>query len=115
MKFDIPEIINETVTLEEYVAQYGEKMGKIALRIAKHIELRTRLAEAQNWKCCWCGCVMTEQRKRWNSSTTEHVHPKSQGGLDESDNFAVACNRCNNKRGNMDADAFLAFVKEHYV
>lgn len=114
MKFDIPEILNETQSLEYWDGVYGPKMGKVALRIASFIELRTRLAEAQNWKCCWCGCVMTERRKQWNSSTTEHVLPKSKGGLDESDNFAVACNRCNHKRGDLEVEAFMAFVEAHY-
>lgn len=115
MKFNIPEIINETQSLEYWQSVYGIKMGIIAHRVAEHIELRTRLAEAQNWKCCWCGSVMTEERKRWNSSTTEHVHPKSQGGPDDAENFAVACNRCNNKRGDMDTEDFMKFALENYV
>lgn len=31
--------------------------------------------------------------------TFEHVVPRSKGGLDEIDNLAIACRRCNGERG----------------
>lgn len=112
MKFSIPEVLNEKMSLEYWVDQYGSTMGAIAHRLADHIELRTRLAEAQNWKCCWCGNHMTAVRNKRNSTTTEHVIPKSKGGADHEDNFAVACVRCNNKRGDRDVEEYLQLVAE---
>ena len=60
-------------------------------------EMRTRLAEAQNWKCCYCGCRMTNDLG-WKQATFEHIIPRQAGGRDVVDNLVIACNRCNNLR-----------------
>jgi 5-methylcytosine-specific restriction endonuclease McrA len=62
--------------------------------------VRTRLAEAQNWKCCYCYCEMNGIPDHKRSVTIEHVTPKSLGGTDDETNLAAACKRCNNARGN---------------
>jgi 5-methylcytosine-specific restriction endonuclease McrA len=66
---------------------------------AEKLYIRTRLAEAQNWKCCWCGRDCTDELDRRHSMTIEHIVPKSRGGKDTWENLAMACNRCNQKRG----------------
>lgn len=76
-------------------------------RLVNYRYWRSRLSEAQNHKCCFCGCVMTEERNKRNSSTIEHVIPKSKGGPDHPDNFAASCDDCNNKRGDLPVDEFL--------
>lgn len=106
MKLNFPLVFNDEPDLADFVS-YGEKMAGIAYRVAYTQWLRCRLSEAQNWKCCWCGCETTDVRKVWNASTLEHVIPKSLGGSDDSDNLVMACNRCNNARGNMPAEEFL--------
>ena len=64
------------------------------------VALRDRLAEAQNWRCCWCGCRMERcHEKRADQATVEHIVPVTRGGSDHPDNLAVACRECNWQRG----------------
>jgi len=65
---------------------------------------RKRLAEAQNWRCCYCGCELGAKPKpfqsyRPNAMTLEHVVSKVDGGIKAWENLVVACHRCNNFRG----------------
>ena len=60
--------------------------------------LRVRLAEAQNWRCCWCHQPMALERKRPDSATFEHIVPRCMGGPDRIENVVIACNDCNNRR-----------------
>lgn len=106
MKLNFPLVINDEPKPEEFV-DYPGKMSYIAYEVAHWQWLRCRLSEAQNWKCCWCGCETTDVRKVWNASTIEHVMPKSVGGSDDPENLAMSCNRCNNARGNMTVDEFM--------
>jgi 5-methylcytosine-specific restriction endonuclease McrA len=99
MKLDLPHLINDEPMPDQFL-NYPGKMAKIAYEVAHWTWLRCRLAEAQNHKCCWCGCETSDVRKVWNSSTVEHVLPKSLGGTDDLDNLAMSCNKCNNARGN---------------
>ncbi len=45
--------------------------------------------------CIYCGAVLT-----LDTSTLEHLTPKSMGGSDADSNLALACWTCNNRRGN---------------
>lgn len=111
MQFNLPLIINEIPPAfndpfwslkykkEQYVNIYRDLYHKIYIR--------TRLAEAQNWKCCWCGCETTALRGKNKSATTEHVTPRSLGGSDGWENLAMACYGCNTRRGATDADEFF--------
>lgn len=99
MKLDFPLVINEEPMPDQFL-DYPGKMARIAYEVAHWTWLRSRLAEAQNHKCCWCGTDTTDVRKVWNSSTVEHVTPKSFGGSDDPENLAMSCNKCNNARGN---------------
>lgn len=67
-------------------------------------DLRLRLAEAQNWRCCWAmfGCTvrMEPTKGQPDSATFEHVIPAALGGTDHVDNIAIACLSCNQIRGN---------------
>lgn len=56
--------------------------------------LRHRLAEAQNWRCCYCGGECD-----FLSATIEHVQPLAFGGRDDWFNLAMACKGCNEMRG----------------
>jgi len=82
-----------------------------AIKYAKWIYLRTRLAEAQNWKCCWCGHDCNDIAGHKRQATVEHVTPKSEGGTNDPDNLAMACASCNNKRGSMEIETFSRKVK----
>jgi len=113
MKFDVQRIINEYPTdVKEFRKVYDDKFtARLAHKQSKWVYLRTRLAEAQNWKCCFCGVYMTEVRGKNNSVTVEHVTPKSMGGTDHHDNLAASCNRCNNSRGTKDVTKFVPPVE----
>lgn len=62
--------------------------------------LRHRLAEAQNWRCCYCGVPMIHDRCSPTQATIEHIVPRSLGGPNRPDNYVVACRACNEARGN---------------
>lgn len=104
MNFDIPYILNE----EPLTISYGNGLkGKIGYKIAVKVWKRTRAAEAQNWKCCYCGCDCVETPLKKNSATLEHVIPESQGGTLDMNNVVMACYKCNNKRAAMNIDVFM--------
>ena len=54
--------------------------------------------------CVWCG------RPSWlGDLTVEHLLPKTRGGRGFPENLAVACRRCNRRRG---AKPIVAYVRE---
>lgn len=65
---------------------------KVKRKSYKAIKLRM-LRKTQ--ACHWCGCALTEE-----TATVDHVIPLSRGGLDNDNNRKLACEPCNNKRGN---------------
>ena len=118
MKFDFP-LIFDTEPTAESLLQYGVTADKargkylaIGLKVAKNSYLRIRLAEAQNWKCCWCGCDVVPETNRKNTATIEHVVPKSFDGTDEWENLASACSDCNSKRGNDSPEYFMKRLQD---
>lgn len=63
--------------------------------------VRDRLAEAQNWRCCYCGVrMMGEGPHDPAAATFEHIVPRSRGGTNLRANLVVACRACNLARGN---------------
>lgn len=80
-------------------------LKKRIIKKARHRAwLRTRCAEAQNWRCCYCQKEMTLEANGSRRVTLEHVTPVSLGGTDDYDNCAAACSSCNNKRQNKPLD-----------
>ena len=59
---------------------------------------RSRLAEAQGWRCCWCELQMNIPNDRSSDATIEHIIPMVLGGPDVIGNIAVACITCNGTR-----------------
>lgn len=106
MDLQLNPIYNDEPTLA-WFSEYDEWGASHRLRIAYRVWLRCRLAEAQNWKCCWCGRETTEVSGKKNSATLEHIVPRCQGGTDDPDNLAMACSRCNSKRKHTPVDKFL--------
>lgn len=110
MKFQAPEILYEYPTEDVIKLYFNRPNGKIPhflTTVMIRIYYRTILSEQQNHRCCWCKCRVTEIRDKKNSATIEHIIPKSLGGEDHLDNYAVACYRCNNKRGISSVEEFL--------
>lgn len=68
------------------------------------------LAEAQNWRCCYCGIRCDGPRNAHNAPSRDHVIPIVAGGLHRWDNEVMACNLCNNGRGAMPARRYLQMV-----
>lgn len=56
---------------------------------------QTRLAEAQNWRCAYCGVHMTLARSTPSLVTRDHVVPRCEGGSEDWDNLVAACRACN--------------------
>lgn len=112
MKFEVMSIINEIpFSIDPFLELYEDYYtAKLAYKRSKWSYTRTRLAEAQNWKCCFCGCYMIETPGKKNSVTVEHVTPKSLGGSDTEENLVASCHRCNNSRGTKDAYDFCPFI-----
>ena len=108
MKFDVLPIINDIpITYEVFKKKHKKKLLASLIYERSHLVYnRTRLAEAQNWKCCFCGVRMDEMHGKRNSVTVEHVIPKSKGGTNDMANLAASCYACNNNRGTKDAETF---------
>lgn len=107
MKIDVPLILHEPLGKEYFKTLYTDHQQiRIAVKVARNVYLRTRVAEAQNWRCCWCGIKCDARRGRKDSATVEHVVPKSKGGADEWENMALACSECNGRRGVQDIEEF---------
>jgi len=56
---------------------------------------RARLIKKGVTNCHWCNTPLT-----LDSSTLEHIIPLDLGGLDNDNNKTLACNKCNQERGN---------------
>lgn len=84
------------------------------LETSRSPALRRKLAEAQNWRCCYCGCRMTDEGGHGNGprqATFEHVVPRALGGADREWNLVIACRLCNNTRGHdLTPDHYAAAV-----
>lgn len=113
MQFDVPTVINEMPTKSYWKGVYPDEGYKasLAYKTAVKVYWKTVLSESQNHKCCWCGIRMIDEPGHKKSSTIEHVVPRSEGGLNHPDNYAVACNRCNQERGTQDAELYLEKVQ----
>lgn len=53
-------------------------------------EMRTRLAEAQNWRCAYCGAALEP-----GTVTTDHVVSLARGGPNHWANMVASCRPCN--------------------
>jgi len=107
-KMPLPSVFNERPTRVSIRKIPGIERSGIATKVARNIYVRCRLAEAQNWRCCWCGMDCRPESNYANSATIEHVQPRSQGGSDDWDNLAMACASCNHRRGVISVEDMLA-------
>lgn len=63
----------------------------------KQQRVRARLAERQNWRCCYCGVALRDEYGHHDSATIEHLEPR--GSRPRTHNLVIACYLCNNGRG----------------
>lgn len=117
MKFTVPSILNDAPTKAEWKRIYPENgmQAKLAYLAAKKVYIRNRLAEAQNWRCCWCFKLTIPEPNRKDSATIEHVTPRCQGGADHPDNYAMSCADCNQKRGTKTVELFMEIIQGKVV
>jgi 5-methylcytosine-specific restriction endonuclease McrA len=89
VRFDTQAIVNPEISGTEY--QQGELAG---------YEVREYLLEKFNRKCIYCGKTDTRLE-------IEHLTPRSKGGSNRVSNLGIACQPCNQKKGNKDVIEFL--------
>jgi 5-methylcytosine-specific restriction endonuclease McrA len=88
VKFDLQLIDNPEIAGIEY--QQGELAG---------FELREYLLEKFGHKCAYCQAENVPLQ-------LEHITPRSRGGTNRVSNLTIACNPCNQKKGNLTAEEF---------
>lgn len=111
MQFETPLTIDVLPVYEDFLEQYKKPFAaNLVYECLLKIYYRTILTIRQDNKCIWCECEMTHERKKHNSTTIEHMIPRTLGGADDPDNYTVACSRCNSRRGHMSVEEFRAFV-----
>ncbi|MEM6404455.1 MAG: RNA-guided endonuclease IscB [Cyanobacteria bacterium P01_D01_bin.116] len=89
VKFDMQQIQDPEISGVEY--QQGELQG---------YQVREYLLEKWGRECTYCG-------KKDVPLQVEHIHPKSKGGSNRVSNLCLACEKCNQKKGNKLVEEFL--------
>jgi hypothetical protein len=77
------------------------------LYTSKRRDKLPHLIEKYGMKCYWCGCHLKPE-----SLTIDHYIPLSKGGSNKIKNLRLACNGCNNKRGNVMPQETLQTIAE---
>ncbi len=90
VRFDTQVMQNPEISGAEY--QHGTLFG---------YEVREYLLEKWGRKCVYCDAEHTPLE-------IDHIHPKSKGGSDRVSNLTIACHDCNQRKGNMPVEQFLA-------
>lgn len=90
VRFDMQQIQNPEISGTEY--QQGTLAG---------YEVREYLLEKWGRECVYCGAENVPLE-------IEHIHPRSRGGSDRVSNLTIACHDCNQHKGNMPVEQFLA-------
>ncbi|NEP49244.1 MAG: HNH endonuclease [Moorea sp. SIO3C2] len=89
VKFDTQKMQNPEINGIQY--QQGELAG---------YEVREYLLEKWGRECTYCG-------KQSIPLQIEHIHPKSKGGSNRVSNLCLACEKCNQRKGNKSIEDFL--------
>ncbi|NEO20820.1 MULTISPECIES: RNA-guided endonuclease IscB [unclassified Moorena] len=89
VKFDTQKMQNPEISGIEY--QQGELAG---------YEVREYLLEKWGRECSYCGQENVPLQ-------IEHISPKSKGGSDRIGNLCLACEKCNQRKGNKPVEEFL--------
>lgn len=90
VRFDMQKQENPEISGTEY--QQGELAG---------YEVREYLLEKWGRKCAYCSAENVPLQ-------IEHIHPKSRGGSNRISNLTLACQCCNQKKGSLPIEEFLA-------
>ena len=90
VRFDMQAMQNPEVSGIEY--QQGELCG---------YEIREALLEKWSRACAYCGVAGVPLQ-------VEHIHPKARGGSNRFSNLTLACEDCNQRKGSLPVEVFLA-------
>ena len=90
VRFDTQRMQNPDISGVEY--QQGTLAG---------YEVRQYLLEKWGRQCAYCGTKKKPLQ-------IDHIHPKARGGSDRVSNLALACEPCNQKKGALPVERFLA-------
>lgn len=71
-------------------------------------ELHKKVRAKYN-SCIYCGKPLELHQR-----TIEHIVALDNGGLDEEENLAVACSRCNSDKSNLPLEEYIRLVNEGY-
>ena len=97
----ISEIVIESVKFDCHKLQNPEIKGtEYQQGTLFNYEVREYLLEKWGRECTYCG-------KKDVPLQIEHIHPKSKGGTNRVSNLCLACEKCNQKKGNKLIDEFL--------
>lgn len=91
--------------------EFGSEMHYV-IQVWERQYKRVRLCEAQNWRCCYCGCEVTVEGGQPGNpafATFEHVQRRCEGGSDDPENLTIACVPCNNFRHTAPAEEYPGF------
>ena len=90
VRFDMQQMENPEISGAEY--QQGQLQG---------YEVREYLLEKWGRKCAYCGAGHTPLQ-------VEYIQPKARGGSSRISNLTLACQPCNQRKGAMPVEQFLA-------
>jgi 5-methylcytosine-specific restriction endonuclease McrA len=90
VRFDMQQMVNPEISSIEY--QQGTLAG---------YETREYLLEKWDRKCSYCGVENVQLQ-------IEHIIPRAKSGSDRISNLCLACESCNQKKGTLDIEIFLA-------
>jgi 5-methylcytosine-specific restriction endonuclease McrA len=90
VRFDTQALQNPEVSGVKY--QQGTLFG---------YEVREYLLEKWGRKCAYCGAENVPLE-------IDHIHPRSKGGSDRVSNLTLVCRPCNQRKGNLPVEQFLA-------
>ena len=82
----------------------------MAISLFRRQTIERIVAESGGAICHYCKteCRLSFSNKFKNSATIDHKIPKSKGGTNAPENLVLACNGCNNLKGNRSYDDFIA-------
>ena len=104
--------------MDEHMTQttpYGREERLKKPRVKNpHITLASRSKEEwikinDGGRCFYCKIIMTRERNKIHSRSTDHVHPQSKGGV----KTVPCCKRCNQMKGDMSVRRFMSLVAKH--
>jgi 5-methylcytosine-specific restriction endonuclease McrA len=90
VRFDMQQMVNPEISSIEY--QQGTLAG---------YETREYLLEKWDRKCSYCGVENVQLQ-------IEHIVPRAKSGSNRISNLCLACESCNQKKGTLDIEIFLA-------